>query len=84
LPVDWELCGLATGPLDFAALTTGLPEAEANLLVEAYVQKLPETPRDLGQLLERCRLHLAIEWAGRHRSSMLEIGPPRLSPLPRS
>ena len=67
LPVDWELCGLATGPLDFAALTTGLPEAEANLLVEAYVQKLPETPRDLGQLLEGCRLHLAIEWLGRSK-----------------
>jgi hypothetical protein len=45
-----------------------LPEAEANLLVEAYVQELPETPRDdLGQLLEFCRLHLAIQWLGRSK-----------------
>jgi Ser/Thr protein kinase RdoA (MazF antagonist) len=64
-PVDWELCGLTTGLLDLAALTTGLPEAEASLLVEAYAQELPETPRDLGQLLEYCRLHLAIQWLGR-------------------
>jgi hypothetical protein len=67
-PVDWELSGLATGLLDLAALTTGLPEAEANSLFEAYVQELPETPRDdLGHLLECCRLHLAIQWLGRSK-----------------
>jgi hypothetical protein len=66
-PVDWELCGVATGLLDLAALTTGLPEAEANLLVEAYAEELPETPRDLCQLLECCRLHLAIQWLGRSK-----------------
>lgn len=64
-PVDWELSGLATGMLDLAALTTGLPEAEAARLLEAYVQELPETPRqDPAELLECCRLHLAIRWLG--------------------
>jgi hypothetical protein len=51
--------------LDLAALTTGLPEAEASLLFGAYVGELPETPQeDPAELLECCRLHLAIQWLG--------------------
>jgi thiamine kinase-like enzyme len=65
-PVDWELAGVATGMLDLAALTTGLPEAEATVLLDAYARELAETPQqDLAELLECCRLLLAIQWLGR-------------------
>ena len=64
-PVDWELSGVATGMLDLAALTTGLPEEKASLLVEAYAGELPEMPHDPAELLECCRLYLAIQWTAR-------------------
>jgi aminoglycoside phosphotransferase (APT) family kinase protein len=64
-PVDWELSGIATGMLDLAALTTGLPEADASLLVDAYVGELPEIAHDPAELLECCRLYLAIQWLAR-------------------
>jgi len=60
-PVDWELSGVATGMLDLAALTTGLPETDASLLVDAYVGELPEMSQDPAELLECCRLYLAIQ-----------------------
>jgi hypothetical protein len=64
-PVDWELSGVATGMLDLAALTTGLPENDASLLIDAYMKELPELPRDAAGLLECCRLYLAIQWVAR-------------------
>jgi hypothetical protein len=64
-PVDWELSGIATGMLDLAALTTGLPEADASLLAEAYLADLPEIHDDPAELLECCRLYLAVQWLAR-------------------
>jgi hypothetical protein len=64
-PVDWELAGVAPGMLDLAALTTGLPEAEASRLIEAYLGELPEMSHDPAELLECCRLYLAIQWVAR-------------------
>jgi Phosphotransferase enzyme family len=64
-PVDWELAGLGTGMLDLAALTTGLPETSASLVVDAYLQELPEMEQDPAELLECCRLFLAVQWVAR-------------------
>jgi Phosphotransferase enzyme family len=64
-PVDWELAGLATGMLDLAALTTGLPADRVSLLVDAYLGELPRVPaQDPGELLDSCRLCLAVKWLG--------------------
>lgn len=64
-PVDWELSGIATGMLDLAAVTTGLAEADASLLADAYLADLPEIHGDPAELLECCRLYLAVQWVAR-------------------
>jgi aminoglycoside phosphotransferase (APT) family kinase protein len=73
-PVDWELSGIATGMLDVAALTTGLPDTDASLFVDAYSADLPEIHDDPAELLECCRLYLAVQWVARseHWTSPLE------------
>jgi aminoglycoside phosphotransferase (APT) family kinase protein len=64
-PVDWELAGVGTGMLDLAALTTGLPEADASLLVDAYLGERPEMAHDPAEILECSRLYLAVQWLAR-------------------
>jgi Phosphotransferase enzyme family len=56
-PVDWEMA--ATGPalIDVAALTTGWDDAQQRHLLAAY-GNVDETA------LDRCRLHLAVQWIG--------------------
>lgn len=64
--VDWELAGIGPGVLDLAALTLGLPEADAAALAQAYRAAL-ERPSDEQQFsldLACARLHLAIQWLG--------------------
>jgi hypothetical protein len=64
-PVDWELAGLSTGMLDLAALTTGLSDDLVSLLVETYLDELPRAPaEDPIDLLDCCRLCLAVKWLG--------------------
>jgi Phosphotransferase enzyme family len=64
--VDWELAGIGPGVLDLAALTLGLPEADADTLVETYRLALERPPdaRQFGCDLDYARLHLAIQWLG--------------------
>ena len=64
--VDWELAGIGPGVLDLAALTSGLPEAGAAALAEAYRLALerPPDPRELAFDLDCARLHLAVQWLG--------------------
>jgi Ser/Thr protein kinase RdoA (MazF antagonist) len=64
--VDWELAGVGPGVLDLAALTLGLAEEEASVLVDAYRDAL-ERPPDAARLrsdLDCARLHLALQWLG--------------------
>ncbi len=64
--LDWELAGVGPGVLDLAALTLGLPEADAADLVEAYRRALDRPParERLRADLDAARLHLAIQWLG--------------------
>ena len=64
--VDWELAGIGPGVLDLAALTTGLPEADAATLAESYRTALAHPPdaEPFGFDLDCARLHLAIQWLG--------------------
>jgi aminoglycoside phosphotransferase (APT) family kinase protein len=64
-PVDWEVSGVGTGLLDLAALITGLPESDASFVVDVYLQELPEQRHDPAELLECCRLYLAVQWIAR-------------------
>lgn len=78
-PVDWEMAGLGPGLIDLAALAGGWDEGERSLLFAAYREGLeaaggtaaatPTTTEDLN----RCRLHLALQWIGWAR----EWRPPR-------
>jgi aminoglycoside phosphotransferase (APT) family kinase protein len=64
--VDWELAGVGPGVLDVAALTLGLPEEDADALVDAHLGAL-ERPPDREQFrfdLDCARLHLALQWLG--------------------
>jgi hypothetical protein len=65
-PVDWELAGVGPGVLDVAALTSGLPEADAAELAEEYRRALVRPPDPASFLvdLDCARLHLAIQWLG--------------------
>jgi len=66
-PVDWEMAGMGTGLLDFAALTTGWGEPERTSLESAY----RDAHRQLGlddaafsSALDCCRLELCLRWLG--------------------
>ena len=64
--VDWELAGVGPGVLDLAALTSGLPEADAAGLAERYRLALEHPPatEQFDRDLDCARLHLAIQWLG--------------------
>lgn len=69
-PVDWELAGAGPGLVDLAALTTGWSASARARLGDAYQDALrrcggPQNlPGDLGDILDLCRLHLAVRWLG--------------------
>ena len=65
-PIDWELAAVGPGPIDLAALSTGKwTEQEREAIASAYEQALTVPPGDdFGELLDCCRLHLAVQWLG--------------------
>lgn len=70
-PIDWEMAAIGPGLVDLAALTAGSwTEEEQEALAMAYYEALPPVkgwPPERGEfleLLEYCRLHLAVQWVG--------------------
>jgi Phosphotransferase enzyme family len=69
-PVDWELAAAGPGLIDLAALTTGWGALERVALGHAYQEAMrssgapQDLPEDLGEMLDLCRLHLAVQWLG--------------------
>ena len=69
-PVDWEMAAVGPGLVDLAALAGGWDEAERARLLGAYREGLAEGGVELDPEpvqaadLDRCRLHLAIQWIG--------------------
>ncbi len=71
-PVDWEMAAIGPGLVDLAALIAGKWTAdERTALALAYYAAL--TPREDGwppaptvflEMLDYCRLHLAVQWLG--------------------
>ena len=64
--VDWELAGVGPGVLDLAALILGLPEPDADTLVDTYRRTLKRPPdaREFSRDLDYAKLHLAMQWLG--------------------
>lgn len=58
-PVDWEMAAIGPAMIDLAALVSGWDAASAASLLSAY-GALPGSLADL----DRCRLHLALQWLG--------------------
>jgi aminoglycoside phosphotransferase (APT) family kinase protein len=69
-PLDWEMAGIGSGLVDFAALAGGYSGGERERLVNAYLCGLTRAgavapPRErLDADLHRCSLHLALQWLG--------------------
>jgi Phosphotransferase enzyme family len=64
-PVDWEMAAIGTGLMDLAALVGGWDVAQRQRLVAAYCTGAGSAaPAGLGADLDRCRLHLALQWLG--------------------
>jgi Phosphotransferase enzyme family len=69
-PVDWEMAGTGPGLLDLAALSGGFGRSERGRLFSAYRSAMVELGADLPSRqemrasLDRCRLHLALQWIG--------------------
>jgi aminoglycoside phosphotransferase (APT) family kinase protein len=70
-PIDWEIAAVGPGLIDLAALVGGKwDEGERSTLASAYraeLSALGEEPPPLPALLEVldwCRLHLAVRWLG--------------------
>ena len=66
-PVDWEMSGIGPGLVDLAALVGGWGEAERRRLIAAYLDGSGDParePEELVEDLDRCRLHLALQWLG--------------------
>jgi aminoglycoside phosphotransferase (APT) family kinase protein len=68
-PVDWEMAGIGPAPLDLAALAGGWGAGERGRLATAYLDGLSEAgasiaDEDVTAGLDRCRLHLALQWLG--------------------
>ncbi len=70
-PIDWEVAALGPSLIDLAALTSGTwTPPERKILIEAYRETLeshngwPPPLDQLLQLVDVCRLHLAVQWLG--------------------
>ena len=68
-PVDWEMAGVGPGLLDLAALATGWAEESRERLAHAYFEACAPPLHgggwgDVLDILEHCRLHLAVQWLG--------------------
>jgi thiamine kinase-like enzyme len=69
-PVDWEMAAVGPGLIDLAALAGGWEDDERDRLLAAYREGLGEGGCDPGPEpglaadLDRCRLHLALQWIG--------------------
>ncbi|MBI3943416.1 MAG: phosphotransferase [Chloroflexi bacterium] len=70
-PVDWEMAAVGPGLVDLAALTGGAwPAQEREAMALAYYEALPRNgswrpaPDDFLEMLDYCRLHLAVQWLG--------------------
>ncbi len=69
-PIDWEMAATGPGLLDLAALSAGWDGATRELLVESYRAGLAEDGGRVAPLdqmlvdLDRCQLHLALQWLG--------------------
>jgi hypothetical protein len=68
-PVDWEMAGIGPGAIDLAALAGGWGAGERGRLATAYLDGLSEAGaskagEDVTAGLDRCRLHLALQWLG--------------------
>jgi thiamine kinase-like enzyme len=65
--VDWEMAAVGPPLLDVAALTSGWDHETRVRLVDAYVQAagaLPWITPDFDEMMDCCRLHLAMQWLG--------------------
>lgn len=72
-PVDWEMAAIGPGVIDLAALTTGWPPADVLTLTRTYQDVSRgasggESIDELTELLDWCRLHLAVQWLGWSRN----------------
>lgn len=70
-PIDWEIAGVGPGLIDLAALAGGKwGEDERSSLTAAYHSELaalgaqPPPLSELMEVLDWCRLHLAVRWLG--------------------
>lgn len=67
-PVDWEMAAVGPALLDLAALTAGRwRDEERDELAAAYLAEAGAGGRletSFQQVLECCRLHLAVQWLG--------------------
>jgi hypothetical protein len=72
-PIDWEMAALGPGVMDLASLTTGWPEREQRVLIQAYraattppdgAASSARIPREFWMDFYCCRLHLAVRMLG--------------------
>lgn len=68
-PVDWEMAAIGPGAMDLAALSLGWDDHHHIRFLEAYRADRHDGGPALGldalaEDLERCRLHLAVQWLG--------------------
>jgi len=70
-PIDWEVAAVGPGLIDLAALITGgWNDQERSALVRAYAaagsSREPSAAKldEIGETLDYCRLHLAVQWLG--------------------
>lgn len=69
-PVDWEMAAVGPGLVDLAALVGGWGGVERRRLLAAYLVGVsagggaPGSPQSVAADLDRCRLHLALQWLG--------------------
>jgi hypothetical protein len=69
-PIDWEMAATGPGLLDLAALSEGWDEVVIEDLVCAYLAGLADggqAPPPIATVvgdLDRCRLHLCLQWIG--------------------
>jgi aminoglycoside phosphotransferase (APT) family kinase protein len=67
-PVDWEMAATGPGLIDLAAMVGGWdPIARARFL-STYASALGDANAPTSTDLDRCRLHLALQWLGWSRT----------------